>query len=85
MAVPTTGVRARGVVTIPKSVREANNIRDGQQYSVHDLGDGKLLFSPRPSQMDALCDDLRDSLLARGATLEGMLEELRRMREPAGG
>jgi AbrB family looped-hinge helix DNA binding protein len=81
MAVPTTEVRARGVITIPKSVREANGIRDGQQYSVHDLGDGALLLSPRVSEIDSLCNDLRDRLLARGASLDEMLAELRRMRE----
>ena len=81
MSIPTTEVRARGVLTIPKAVREANKIQDGQQYTVHDLGNGTLLLSPRLSQIDSLCDDLRDRLLARGATLEGMLEELQRMRE----
>lgn len=81
MSIPTTEVRTRGVITIPKAVRESNNIKDGQQYSVFDLGEGNLLLSPLVSQIDALCDNLRDHLLARGANLEDMLTELQRMRE----
>jgi AbrB family looped-hinge helix DNA binding protein len=81
MSADTVEVRSRGLVTIPKAIREANNIQEGQQYSVQDLGQGVLLFSPRVSQINAICNDLRDTLLQRGATLEGMLAELRRIRE----
>jgi bifunctional DNA-binding transcriptional regulator/antitoxin component of YhaV-PrlF toxin-antitoxin module len=84
METPTVEVAKRGVVTIPKSIRDANKIQEGQQYSVHDLGEGVLLFSPRISQIDAMCDDLRTKLIARGASLEQMLEDLRRHREGAG-
>lgn len=84
MDLTVTEVRSRGVITIPKTVRDANNIQDGQQYVVHDLGQGTLLLSPRKPQVDTLCNDLRDELLARGASLEGMLEELRQIRETEG-
>ena len=84
MEAPTAEVAKRGILTIPKSIRDANNIQEGQQYSVHDLGEGVLLLSPRISQIDAMCDALRDKLLARGASLEEMLEELKRVREGKG-
>jgi len=81
MEAPTVEIAKRGVLTIPKSIRDANKIQEGQQYSVYDLGEGVLLLSPRVSQIDAMCDALRDKLLARGASLEQMLEDLRRIRE----
>jgi AbrB family looped-hinge helix DNA binding protein len=77
MAEFTTAVGQRGVITIPKPIRDANNIEEGKQYTVLDLGGGLLMLSPKESRIDALCDDLRDKLLAEGATLESMLLELR--------
>ena len=81
MEAPTAEVAKRGVLTIPKSIRDANQIHEGQQYSVHDLGEGVLLLSPRVSKIETMCDDLRDKLLARGSSLEQMLEDLRLIRE----
>ncbi len=81
MTIDTTEVRSRGVITIPKSIRETNHIAEGQQYSVVSLGQGNILLTPRPSQINTMCNDLRDTLLARGATLEEMLVELRSVRE----
>ena len=81
MSVLTARVRSRGLVTIPKAIREANNIHEGQQVGVHDLGQGVLVFRPPASAVNATGNDLRDTLLQRGATLEGMLAELRHIRE----
>ncbi len=52
-----------------------------QDTSEHDLGDGLLLLSPDKSRIDVLCNELRDGLIDRGATLEEMLAELRRLRQ----
>ena len=81
MAVPTVEVAKRGQITLPKKLRDRNHIEEGQRYTCHDLGNGVLLLSPHPSRIDALCDELRDGLLSKGATLEEMLAELRRLRE----
>lgn len=81
MTAETTEVRSRGVVTIPKAIRDSNRIQEGQRYTVHDLGKGNLLLSPRESQIHSMCDTLRERLEANGATLELMLEELRKYRE----
>ena len=42
---------------------------------------GVLLLSPTKSRVDALCDQLREGLLAEGASLEEMLAELRQRRQ----
>jgi len=80
----TVRVAERGQVTIPKTLRDRYQIRHGQQMTVHDLG-GAFLYVPQASRTDAMCDGLRDRLLATGATLESMLVDLRARRARDGG
>jgi bifunctional DNA-binding transcriptional regulator/antitoxin component of YhaV-PrlF toxin-antitoxin module len=70
----------RGQLTIPKAFRDQYGIKDGQTLTLLDIG-GALLVSPRAVHVDAPADALRDGLLASGATLDGMLADLRRRRE----
>lgn len=81
MSVPMVEVTSRGVITIPKSVRDNNEFCEGQKLVCIDLGGGVIVLSKRPSRIDEMVDELRDSLLAKGATLESMLRQLREMRE----
>lgn len=75
----TLQVAQRGLVTLPKAVRQAHNIQPGQQMTLLDL-DGVFVLSPRPSQVDALADRIADELTGRGETLESMLQALREVR-----
>ncbi len=75
----TIQVAQRGLVTLPKEVRQAHNIQPGQQMTLLDL-DGVFVLSPRPSQVDALADCIADELADRGETLESMLQTLREVR-----
>jgi len=70
----------RGVVTLPKVLRENYNLRPGDSFTLLDLG-GVFVLSPRRSQIDALADRLTDALTERGETLESMLQALREERE----
>ncbi len=74
-------VAQRGVITLPKRLREAYNIKTGDILTVIDLGEGKFLLSCMPSRVDELLDDLRTDLEAEGETLESMLKQLRAKRE----
>ena len=80
MANSTIEMAQRGQVTIPKSLRDRYGWETGQQFTVVDL-DGVCMLSPQLSRIDQMCDDLRDKLVSRGATLEDMLAELKRARE----
>lgn len=75
----TLQVAQRGLVTLPKEVRQAHNIQPGQQMTLLDL-DGVFVLSRRPSQVDALADRIADELAERGETLESMLQTLREVR-----
>lgn len=76
----TVQVGQRGVVTLPKELRESYNLRPGDSLTIIDLG-GVFALSPRRSEVDALADRIAQTLTAQGETLETMLQTLREERE----
>jgi bifunctional DNA-binding transcriptional regulator/antitoxin component of YhaV-PrlF toxin-antitoxin module len=81
----TIQVAQRGLLTLPKTLREAYNIQTGDVFTIIDLGDGKFLLSRQRSRVDDLLDNLRDDLEASGETLQQMLQRLRAKREKSSG
>ena len=79
----TIRLSRRGVLTLPKPIREKYHLREGDILTLIDL-DGVLLLSPRQSQIDALADRIARELQARGETLESMVQALRQERERHG-
>jgi bifunctional DNA-binding transcriptional regulator/antitoxin component of YhaV-PrlF toxin-antitoxin module len=73
----------RGQLTVPKQLREIYKLHQGQEFTIFDLN-GKFLMVPKKSQIDALCNQLRDELLESGASLSDMLEDIRSRREADG-
>ena len=76
----TVRMAQRGVVTLPKSLREDYNLRPGDSFTLLDLG-GIFVLSPRRSEIDSLANRLTQALTERGETLETMLQALREERE----
>lgn len=74
-------VAQRGRITLPKALRETYKIKPGDIFNRIDLGDGKVLLSRGRSQIDELCEQLRESLEADGETMESLLAALRIKRE----
>ena len=70
----------RGVVVIPKPIRQAYNLKAGSRMTLLDLG-GVFVLSPQVSDVDKLADRVSRSLAEQGVTLEGMLRTLREERE----
>jgi bifunctional DNA-binding transcriptional regulator/antitoxin component of YhaV-PrlF toxin-antitoxin module len=70
----------RGVMTLPKSLRENYRFQAGDQFTLLDIG-GVFVLSPVRTQIDALADQLTQSLVEQGETLESMLVALREERE----
>ena len=73
-------VAQRGLVTLPKALRENYHIREGDQLTLLDLG-GIFVLSPRRSEIDGLAEQLSAALLEQGESLESMLQALREARE----
>ena len=76
----TVRMAQRGVVTLPKSLRQSYNLRPGDNFTLLDLG-GVFILSPRRSEIDSLANRLTQALTERGETLETMLQDLREERE----
>ena len=70
----------RGVITLPKELREQNRITEGDMLTLIDLGDGIFVLSPRRSRVDEVADRLAAEWQGSGETLESMLETLREVR-----
>lgn len=76
----TVRMAQRGVMTLPKSLRQSYNLRPGDNFTLLDLG-GVFVLSPHSSEIDSLADRLTQALTERGETLETMLQALREERE----
>lgn len=70
----------RGVITLPKELREQNQINEGDTLTLIDLGDGVFVLSPRRSRVDEIADRLAKEWQESGESLETMLETLREVR-----
>jgi len=73
-------VNQRGLVTIPKELRDIYAIKTGDQITLLDLG-GIFVLNPRRSEIDQLSDEIRTTLEAKGESLESMLQALREARQ----
>ena len=79
----TAQISQRGVLTLPKSLREIYKLKPGDVVSVIDLG-GAFVISPRRSEVDRMADEIGSALAKRGESLESMLTALREEREKYG-
>ncbi len=70
----------RGVLVLPKALREAYHLKAGVTFTLLDVG-GVFVLSPRISEIDALADRITKTLLDEGETLESMIKALREERE----
>lgn len=70
----------RGVITIPKELRDHNNIAEGDTLTLIELGDGVVVMSPRRSRVDEISDKLAKEWQDCGESLESMLSTLREVR-----
>ena len=70
----------RGIITLPKELREHNNIEEGDTLTLTDLGDGVFVISPRRSRVDEIADKLAREWQDSGESLESMLSTLREVR-----
>jgi len=70
----------RGIITLPKELREHNNIEEGDTLTLIDLGDSVFVISPRRSRVDEIADKLAREWQDSGESLESMLSTLREVR-----
>lgn len=76
----TLRLAQRGVLTLPKSLRDSYGLREGDSFTLLDLG-GVFVLAPQHLETDRLAERIRERLVEEGETLESMLLALREERE----
>ena len=69
-----------GIITLPKKLREQNNIEEGDTLTLIDLGNGVVVMSPQSSRVDEITNKLAEEWQDQGESLESMLVTLREVR-----
>lgn len=76
----TLKMASRGIITIPKALREPYDLKKGDTFTLIDLG-GVFVLRPRSSEIDAIADQIARQWENDGESLESMLKALREERE----
>ena len=79
----TLQMAQRGVLVLPKSLRDSYNLQPGDSFTLLDLG-GVFVLSPHRSEIDRLAERITRELVDEGESLEKMLRVLREKREAYG-
>jgi len=70
----------RGVITLPKELRDHNHFEEGDTLTLIELGDGVVVMSSHRSRVDEIADKLAKEWQDTGESLETMLATLREVR-----
>ena len=84
MRTATIQLRQRGVLTLPRSLREKYRLAEGDPLTVVDL-DGVLLLSPKVPVVPKLTAELERLRQEAKLSLPELLAGLPRQRKPEGG
>ena len=76
----TTSIKSRGQLTIPKQVRNAGSLDEGQVVSIIPVGDS-IIITPKRLVLDDARREIKKILQASGHSLEEILEDLKAERE----
>lgn len=73
-------IKSRGQLTIPKKIREASHLEEGQVVSVIPVGDS-LIITPKRLELDEARRQIRKIIKASGLTEKELLTALEEERE----
>ena len=76
MGTTTIQMRTRGSLTVPADIRQRYGFDEGDVFTVIDLGDGTLVFSPQISLVPKLVAEIQAIREETGITVEEMLADL---------
>lgn len=68
-------IKSRGQLTIPKKIREAGAMEEGQNVSIIPIGDS-LLVTPRRLKLEEARRELRKLMKSSGVTLKHLIAGL---------
>jgi len=76
----TVRMRTRGQMTIPRKLRDALSIKDGDALTLLQIG-GAVFLTPKLPRTYELADKIADIMEEEGVTLADLLENLPKIRE----
>lgn len=75
-------IRRKGILTLPASLRKKYKLEEGQMLTIIDLGEGRILLTPKVSQVDKLADQIAQEFKDEDITFEDLLQALKEVRRP---
>ena len=76
----TAEIKTRGQLTIPKKIRDAGHLEEGQIVSLIPVGDS-IIVTPKRLELDEARREVRKIMKAAGLSAEDLIEGLREERE----
>jgi AbrB family looped-hinge helix DNA binding protein len=76
----TTEIKSRGQVTIPKKIRVASHLEEGQVVSIIPVGDS-VIITPKRLELEEARREVKKILKASGLSLEDLVAGLEEERE----
>lgn len=77
----TVQLRKRGVLTLPKSLRETHGMEEGDPLHLVDVGGGTVVMSPMRPMVPELAEEIAAIRRAEGLSMDAVLQGLREQRE----
>lgn len=74
-------VRRHGKITLPKQLRDANNIEDGDLILLAEAGDGLIIMQHKKSNVDRIADQIAQTFREEGITLKDIRKDLKKIRK----
>lgn len=76
----TAEIKARGQLTIPKKIREASHLEEGEEVSIIPIGDS-IIITPKKLELNEARRQLRKILKGSGLSADELLKGLKQERE----
>jgi AbrB family looped-hinge helix DNA binding protein len=76
----TAEIKTRGQLTIPKKIRDARHLAEGQIVSLIPVGDS-IIVTPKRLELEEARREIRMIMKASGLSAEDLIEGLREERE----
>jgi bifunctional DNA-binding transcriptional regulator/antitoxin component of YhaV-PrlF toxin-antitoxin module len=76
MSNSTVRLGQSGTITLPAKLRSQYGLREGDTFTVIDIGKGAFLLTPGASEVARLGDEIAHMAAEAGVTLDALLEEL---------
>jgi AbrB family looped-hinge helix DNA binding protein len=81
MATNVVQMRQKGGITLPVELRRRYGMREGDTFTVVDMGDGSVMLIPGVSEVARLGDEVAAIMAEEGVSLDDILKQLDEERE----